>query len=138
MIGVYLYDIFSASAGNKSNHPSKKGTRNEPAIKLLCYLCVSDSIFLTDIRKYMPPDVGFFETDYQLVCMHGYMACHHDQVDDNCAYTTVFNIPLLTGVPIIQLCPNRSYAECYMRSSPIRVSVHWSRTFRMEATPDLC
>ena len=46
MIGVYLYDIFSASAGNKSSHPSKKGARNKPAIKLLCYRIVpSDSIF---------------------------------------------------------------------------------------------
>ena len=66
-----------------SAHWAKKGTRNKPAIKLLCYLCVCDSIFLTDIRKYMPPDVAFSETDYQLACMHGYMACHHDQVADN-------------------------------------------------------
>ena len=41
-------------------------------------------------------------------------------------------------MPVLQLCPDRSYAECYMRSSPIRVSVHWSRTFRMEAAPDPC
>ena len=33
MIGVYLYDIFGASAGNKSSHPSKKGARNKPVIK---------------------------------------------------------------------------------------------------------
>ena len=85
MLGVYLYDIFSASAGNKSSHPSKKGTRNKPVIKLLCYLCVCDSIFLTDIRKYMSPDDALSETDYQLACMHGYMTCHHDQVADNCA-----------------------------------------------------
>ena len=39
---------------------------------------------------------------------------------------------------VLQLCPDRSYGECYMRSSPIRVSVHWSRTFRMEAAPDPC
>ena len=32
MIGVYLYDIFSASAGNKSSHPSKNGARNKPVI----------------------------------------------------------------------------------------------------------
>lgn len=42
------------------------------------------------------------------------------------------------GVPVLQLCPDRSYGECYMRSSLIRVSVHWSRTFRMEAAPDPC
>ena len=76
---------FSVSApGTKAVTGQKKGTRNKPAIKLLCYLCVCDSIFLTDIRKYMSPDVAFSETDYQLACMHGYMACHHDQVADNC------------------------------------------------------
>ena len=46
MIGVYLYDIFGASAGNKSSHPSKKGARNKPVIKSLCYrIAPSDSIF---------------------------------------------------------------------------------------------
>ena len=39
---------------------------------------------------------------------------------------------------VLQLCPDRSYRECYMQSSPIRVSVHWSRTFRLEAAPDPC
>ena len=47
----------------------------------------------------MPPDVAFSKADYQLARMHGYMACHHDQVADNCAYTTAFNIPLLLGCP---------------------------------------
>lgn len=77
--------IFSTNVVTPNSHWAKKGTRNKPVIKLLCYLCVCDSIFLTDIRKYMPPDVAFSETDYQLACMHGYMACHHDQVADNCA-----------------------------------------------------
>ena len=46
MIGVYLYDIFGASAGNKSSHPSKKGARNKPVIKSLCYrIAPSDSTF---------------------------------------------------------------------------------------------
>ena len=75
---------FSVPAlGTKAVTQVKKGTRNKPAIKLLCYLCVCDSIFLTDIRKYMPPDVAFFETDYQPACMHGYMPRHHDQAADN-------------------------------------------------------
>ena len=77
--------IFSTNVVTPSAHWAKKGTRNKPAIKLLCYLCVCDSIFLTDIRKYMPPDVAFSKADYQLARMHGYMACHHDQVADNCA-----------------------------------------------------
>ena len=75
--------IFSTNVVTPSAHWAKKGTRNKPTINLLCYLCVCDSIFLTDIRKYMPPDVAFSETDYQLACMNGYMACHHDQVADN-------------------------------------------------------
>ena len=50
MIGVYLYDIFGASAGNKSSHPSKKGARNKPVIKSLCYrIAPSDSIFYMGI-----------------------------------------------------------------------------------------
>ena len=77
--------IFSTNVVTPSAHWAKKGTRNKPTIKLLCYLCVCDSIFLTDIRKYMPPDVAFSKADYQLACMHGYMACQHDQVADNCA-----------------------------------------------------
>ena len=77
--------IFSTNVVTPNAHWGKKGTRNKPAIELLCYLCVCDSIFLTDIRKYMSPDVAFSETDYQLACMHGYMACHHDQVADDCA-----------------------------------------------------
>jgi len=77
--------IFSTNVVTPSIHWVKQGARNKPTIKLLCYLCVCDSIFLTDIRKYMPPDVAFSKADYQLARMHGYMACHHDQVADNCA-----------------------------------------------------
>ena len=77
--------IFSTNVVTPSAHWAKKGTRNKPAIKLLCYLCVCDSIFLADIRKNMPLGVAFSETDYQLACMHGYIACQHDQVADNCA-----------------------------------------------------
>ena len=62
--------IFSTNVVTPSAHWAKKGTRNKPAINLLCYLCVCDSIFLTDIRKYMPPDVAFSKADYQLgACM---------------------------------------------------------------------
>ena len=50
--------------GTKAVTQVKKVTRNKPAIKLLCYLCVCDSIFLTDIRKYMPPDVAFSKANY--------------------------------------------------------------------------
>ena len=57
--------IFSTNVVTPGAHWAKKGTRNKPAIKLLCYLCVCDSIFLTDIRKYMSPDVAFSEADYQ-------------------------------------------------------------------------
>ena len=60
--------IFSTNVVTPNAHWGKKGTRNKPAIELLCYLCVCDSIFLTDIRKYMSPDVAFSETDYQLAC----------------------------------------------------------------------
>ena len=77
--------IFGTNVGTSGTHLANKGARNKPVIKLLCYLCVCDSIFLTDIRKYMSLDVAFSETDYQLACMHGYMTCHHDQVADNCA-----------------------------------------------------
>ena len=51
-------------------------------IKELCFFTLSSEhqylrfdgdIFLTDIRKYMPPDVAFSKADYQLACMHGYM-----------------------------------------------------------------
>ena len=77
--------IFSTNVVTPSIHWVKQGARNKPTIKLLCYLCVCDSIFLTDIRKYMPPDVAFSKADYQLARMHGYMACHHYQVADNCA-----------------------------------------------------
>lgn len=39
---------FSVPAlGTKAVTQVKKGTRNKPAIKLLCYLCICDSIFLT-------------------------------------------------------------------------------------------
>lgn len=75
--------IFSTNVVTPNTHWAKKGTRNKPAIKLLCYLCICDSIFLTDIRKYMPPDVAFSEADYQPACMHGYMPRHHDQAADN-------------------------------------------------------
>lgn len=75
--------IFSTNVVTPNAHWAKKGTRNKPAIKLLCYLCICDSIFLTDIRKYMPQDVAFSEADYQPACMHGYMPRHHDQAADN-------------------------------------------------------
>ena len=58
--------IFNTNVVTPSAHWAKKGTRNKPAIKLLCYLCICDSIFLTNIRKYMPPDVAFSYADYQL------------------------------------------------------------------------
>ena len=61
--------IFNTDVVTPSAHWAKKGTRNKPTINLLCYLCVCDSIFLTDIRKYMPPDVAFSKADYQLACM---------------------------------------------------------------------
>ena len=51
--------------GTKAVTQAKKGTRNKPVIKLFCYLCICDSIFLADIRKYMPPDVAFSKADYQ-------------------------------------------------------------------------
>ena len=39
---------FSVPAlGTKAVTQVKKGTRNKPAMKLLCYLCICDSIFLT-------------------------------------------------------------------------------------------
>ena len=74
--------IFSTNVVTPNSHWAKKGTRNKPVIKLLCYLCVCDSIFLTDIRKYMPPDVAFSETDYQLACPY------HDLVRADAAVFT--------------------------------------------------
>lgn len=76
---------FSVPAlGTKAVTQAKKGARNKPAIKLLCCLCVCNGIFLTEISKYMPPDVASSQTDDQLACMHGYVTCHHDQIADNC------------------------------------------------------
>ena len=59
MIGVYLYDIFSASAGNKSSHPKDESNSITNQRNLIMEYIKSDAVLSTyTVREYIDDGIS--------------------------------------------------------------------------------
>ena len=100
---------------------AKKGTRNKPVINCFRQLCICDGIALAEISKYVPPDIAFSKANNQLACMHGDMACHHDQIADDRSKPAAFDFSLLPGSPSAD-CTLADHTKNVIRNHPMSVS----------------
>ena len=59
MIGVYLYDIFGASAGNKSSHPKDESNSITNQRNLIMEYIKSDAVLSTyTVREYIDDGIS--------------------------------------------------------------------------------